>query len=52
MDLGLIGLRIEYVGFLDDASWVVMIVAGCGGIICSDRSVRERGSEGENNKKL
>ena len=38
--------------FLDDASWVVMMVAGCGGIIGSDGSVREKGSEGENNKKL
>ena len=38
--------------FLDDASWVVMMVAGCGGIVGSDGFVRERGSEGENNKKL
>ena len=38
--------------FLDDASWVVMMVAGCEGIVGSDGFVRERGSEGENNKKL
>ena len=29
-----------------------MMVAGCGGIVGSDGSMRERGSERENNKKL
>ena len=27
MDLGLDGFRIEWVGFLDDVGWVVMMVA-------------------------
>ena len=30
--------------FLDDAGWVVMMVAGCGVIIGSVGSVRERGA--------
>ena len=30
----------------------VMMVAGCGEIVGIVRSVRERGNEGENNKKL
>ena len=47
-----LGLELSGLVFLDDASWVVMMVAGCGGIVSSDGSVRERGGEGENNKKL
>ena len=38
--------------FLDDAYWVVMMVAGCGVIVGNGGSERERGSEGGNNKKL
>ena len=47
MSFGLTGLV-----FLDDGGWVVMMLAGCGVIVGSDGSVRERGSEGGNNKKL
>ena len=47
-----LGLELSGLVFLDDASWVVMMVVGCGGIVSSDGSVRERGGEGENNKKL
>ena len=46
------GFRLSGLVFLDDAGWVVMMVAGCGGIVGSDGSVRERGGERENNKKL
>ena len=38
--------------FLDDADWVVMMVVGCGVIVGSGGSERERGSEEGNNKKL
>ena len=36
MDLGLNGFQIEWVGFLDDVGWVVMMVARCGVIVGSD----------------
>ena len=48
MGFGLTGL----VFLDDDGDWVVMMVAGCGVIVGSDELVRERGSEGGNNKKL
>ena len=36
MSLGLNEFRIEWVGFLDDGGWVVMMVAGCGVIVGND----------------
>ena len=60
MSLGLNEFRIEWVGFLDDVGWVVMMVAGWWWwlgvewllVVMDCGSVRERGSEGGNNKKL
>ena len=46
------GFRLSGLVFLDDAGWVVMMVARCGGIVGSDGSVREKGDKGENNKNL
>ena len=47
-----LGFRLSGLVFLDDVGWVVMTVAGCGGIVGSDGSVREKGDKGENNKNL
>ena len=49
MGLGLSGLV-----FLNDAGWVVMMLAGCGVIVGSDGLwvCKREGNEGGNNKKL
>ena len=48
------GLELSGLVFLDDAGWVVMMLARCGVIVGSDGLwvCKREGSEGGNNKKL